>query len=160
DRFLAARAKLNHTDLKNPRSLELLVKTFSISQALSDALVHSPELFDWLLSNGALDAPKEKSTLTRELVALLAESTRDSALRAQHLSILRRFKRRELLRIGVRDLMNLASLEETTLEVSNLADVCVNQIYRLAYDDLVRQFGTPMFQVDENGKPHRADFCV
>src|SRR5947208_2307310 len=38
DRFLAARAKTSHSDFKNPRDLELLVKTFSISQALSDAL--------------------------------------------------------------------------------------------------------------------------
>src|SRR5689334_6880537 len=45
DRFLAARGKLNHINFKNPRSLELLVKTFSISQALSDALVNAPELF-------------------------------------------------------------------------------------------------------------------
>ncbi|MSR64871.1 MAG: bifunctional [glutamate--ammonia ligase]-adenylyl-L-tyrosine phosphorylase/[glutamate--ammonia-ligase] adenylyltransferase [Verrucomicrobiae bacterium] len=154
ERFLTARD--TGKGKTPPLPLELLVRVFSISQALSNVLVHWPELADWLSAKGTLDKPKEKPALARELKVCLEPRTENREPRTE----VRRFKRRELLRIGVRDLMNLASLEETTLEVSNLADVCVSQIHRLAYDDLVRQFGTPMFQIDENSKPHRADFCV
>jgi len=156
ERFLSADAR---PDLKQPRALELLVRTFSVSQALAEALIRSPELLGWLLGNGALDAPKEKGALGRELRASLEPATDNRGPRTDPQALVRRFKRRELLRIGARDLMGLASLEETTGEMSNLADVCVSQVYQLAYDELVKRFGTPMFE-SEGGKPHRAEFAV
>jgi glutamate-ammonia-ligase adenylyltransferase len=154
ERFLTARPQ---QDFKEAISLDLLARTFSISQALSDVLVRSPDSLDRILAKGALDAPKDKAMLARELNDTL--SAQSSVLSPQSLSCIRRFKRRELLRIGVRDLMNRASLEETTLEVSNLADVCVNAIYRLALDDLVKRHGTPMFE-SADGENLPAGFAV
>src|SRR5256885_15488209 len=43
-RFLSARPSLDPGFFKQPLAVEMLVKTFSVSQALSDLLIRSPEL--------------------------------------------------------------------------------------------------------------------
>ena len=48
--------------------------------------------------------------------------------------MVRRFRRRETLRIGARDLIGLATVEETTLELSNLADVCLQAVFEIAVE--------------------------
>lgn len=157
ERFLANCSAELLPVLQRPLAVELLVRTFSVSQALAGVLIREPSLLEWLLSTPIIDTAKEKSALGRELSAELR--ARSSALSPQSLGVVRRFKRRELLRIGVRDLMARASLEETTLEVSNLADVCVSEIYRMAWADLVQKHGVPTYEMEE-GKPLRAEFCV
>src|ERR1051325_4103918 len=157
ERFFSARTP-ERDSFESPAALELLVRAFSVSLAFSDALVRSPELFDWLLAQGTLDRPKDKATLALELAAFACPG-KAAVLDAQFLSQVRRFKSRELLRIGVRDLMSRASLEETTLEVSHLADVCVAQIYELAFRDLATRYGLP-FHEAESDRALRADFAV
>src|ERR1051326_8455363 len=58
ERFLSARD--TGKGKTPPLPLELLVRVFSISQALSDVLVRSPELADWLSVKSTLDVPKDK----------------------------------------------------------------------------------------------------
>jgi len=59
---------------------------------------------------------------------------------AQKYDAIRRFRRRETLRIGARDLTGGATVEETTLELSNLADVCLQSVFEIALGSLRAQY--------------------
>ena len=65
-------------------------------------------------------------------------------------SLLRRFKKREYIRIGLRDLLGRADLVETVRDISNLADVCLQIAYEKANMDLKNKYGIPYYE-DENG---------
>ena len=122
-----------------PDRLDLLVKVFAHSQALSDTLAHNAAYFHFLIAPATLRAPRSKASLTAELARLLLPERQ-----AQNkYDVIRHFRRREMLRIGVRDLTGLAPVEETTLELSNLADVCLQAVYAIAFEKLCREFKTP-----------------
>ena len=56
---------------------------------------------------------------------------------------LARFRRRQLLRIVLRDVLGVAGLAEITEELSNLADAILNVAYRRIRDDFVARHGEP-----------------
>lgn len=60
------------------------------------------------------------------------------------LDALRRFRRREMLRIGVRDLLRLATVPETTGSLSDLACLLIHAAYEIVDSDLRQQYGVPM----------------
>jgi [glutamine synthetase] adenylyltransferase / [glutamine synthetase]-adenylyl-L-tyrosine phosphorylase len=111
-----------------PDRMDLLVKVFAHSQALSDTLARNAAYFHFLIAPETLKAPREKKWLTAELARLLLPAR----VPAEKYDVVRRFRRRETLRVGVRDLIGLAPVEETTLELSNLADVCLQAVYEIA----------------------------
>ncbi|HWI41765.1 MAG TPA: bifunctional [glutamate--ammonia ligase]-adenylyl-L-tyrosine phosphorylase/[glutamate--ammonia-ligase] adenylyltransferase, partial [Verrucomicrobiae bacterium] len=71
------------------------------------------------------------------------------------LPLLRRFKYREVLRIGARDLNGLAPLEEVTAELAALASSTLQVAYEGALRHLTREYGTPL---EEDGTP--AEFTI
>src|SRR6185369_8642824 len=54
-----------------------------------------------------------------------------------------RFRRRQILRIMIRDVMGLGTLPEITAELTAVADVIVESAYKRIYQDLVLQHGPP-----------------
>jgi len=144
---------LYHYLLDAPEALELLVRVFVHSQALSDTLARNAEYFHFLISPETLRAPRSKAWLHAELTRLMLASR----VPTEKYDIIRRFRRRETLRIGARDLIGRATVEETTLELSNLADVCLQAVFEIARDTLAAQFKlpretTPAFTVIGMGK--------
>ncbi len=121
-----------------PDRLDLLVKVFAHSQALSDTLARNAAYFHFLIAPATLKAPRSKAWLTAELNRLLLPERQAK----NKYDVIRHFRRREMLRIGVRDLTDLAPVEETTLELSNLADVCLQAVYAIAFEKLCREFKT------------------
>ena len=61
-----------------------------------------------------------------------------------------RFRRRELLRIFLRDIRRLATIAEITEEISNLADAILENALRIARQEIDNRFGLPL-EVDEKG---------
>jgi glutamate-ammonia-ligase adenylyltransferase len=61
-------------------------------------------------------------------------------------SVLRRFKYAEVLRIAARDLNGLASLEEVTGELADLASVSLQIAYEVCRRLLVREHGAPLMR--------------
>ena len=59
------------------------------------------------------------------------------------LNALRRVKRRELCRIGLRDLLGDADLVTTTQELSELADACLAQACAMVEPALRERYGRP-----------------
>jgi glutamate-ammonia-ligase adenylyltransferase len=123
----------------DPRGVSDLAAVFAASQFFADTLVRWPHLTVLLFDRDQLLAPKSRKRLGGELRdALGVYETLDGALDS-----LRAFKRRELLRIGVRDLTGRADLPTTTAELSSVADVCVRAAYGLALEETSRVMGPP-----------------
>ncbi len=66
--------------------------------------------------------------------------------------LLRKFRRREMVRIAWRDLTGRADMVETTADLSHLADACIDGALNLLYDWQCKTRGTPM---SADGVPQR-----
>ncbi len=127
---------LYHYLLDAPEALDMLAGVFAHSQALSDTLARNAGYFHFLISPETLRAPRSQGWLHAELDRQLLASR----VLSEKYDIVRRFRRRETLRIGARDLVGRATVEETTLELANLADVCLEAVFEIALALLSAQF--------------------
>lgn len=100
----------------NPKALELLLKIFDRSQFYTELLLARPELFEEAARSGTLDFRKKSEEYIREMAML----TGDPALES------RRYRRAELLRIFLRDILGLDELHIIQREYSALARACLD----------------------------------
>jgi [glutamine synthetase] adenylyltransferase / [glutamine synthetase]-adenylyl-L-tyrosine phosphorylase len=135
----------------------ILCALFSGSQALSGWLIVHPELLVNLTLE-LLQHPCQPQGLKRELAGWLTTLS-DVATHPAAFERLRQFKQREMLRIGARDLARLANVREITLELSNVADVCLDAVLQLCAAQLNARLGRPYHQ-DAKGRWQRTGFCV
>jgi len=145
--------KILYTFLRDiPALIAVLVTVCGSSQYLADTLIRNPEYFEWLMEPDIINHPKERDVMYKELSQMvngLAETHRPYPL-DKKLDAMRRYKRRETLRIGLRDLLGDADVETTTLELSNLADVSLQIACELAEAELTPKLGEP--QASEGGR--------
>ncbi len=123
------------------RSRELIhyaLAVFGHSQFLGETLLHNPDLLLSLRREGALDRSRSREEF-REYFARLRSRSFDSDISL----LLARFKRREYVRIMLRDVLGIATLAETTAEISALADVVIEEALREAESALRERYGVP-----------------
>lgn len=123
-----------------PRMLDLVCAIFGNSDSLAFTLVRDPLLLYWLAQQNVLSTAPTRAGMERTIRQSL-ESVIATELK---LDGLRRFHRREMLRIGVRDLLRLADVVETTASLSDLAAVLIHAAYRIVDSDLRTRHGIPM----------------
>jgi glutamate-ammonia-ligase adenylyltransferase len=117
----AARSASLVTTLRDaPAAAQRACVLLGSSRVVGDALRRQPEFVDQLDDPDAL-AEKARRELVDEVRDTLEWRGDDDQRREG----LRRFKRRELLRIATRDVLGLASLEATGRELSALAEACL-----------------------------------
>jgi glutamate-ammonia-ligase adenylyltransferase len=133
---------------ENPRTTEVLVQLFSTSQHFSELLIRDPALLDWLQREAE---PRARDALIDDLWDELKTSGDEDAERLA----IRRFRQREMLRIGYDDIVKGLPLEVTALDLSYLAEACVEGACRLARRHAERRHGLPR---GHDGKP--AQFVV
>jgi glutamate-ammonia-ligase adenylyltransferase len=147
-------ADLSRLDSESARILAAL---FSGSNALGAVLVAHPEWLS-LLSPEASRFPRRKEGLLGELSTAL-----DPLLERREfepaLNQLRQFKQSQMLRVGARDLARLGSIEEITRELSDIADVCLEHVWKICFARLTERHGIPRHQ-DAEGKWHETPGCV
>ncbi|MDP8262795.1 MAG: bifunctional [glutamate--ammonia ligase]-adenylyl-L-tyrosine phosphorylase/[glutamate--ammonia-ligase] adenylyltransferase [Candidatus Ancaeobacter aquaticus] len=136
-------------------SVRILIKLLGTSQFLSDALIRNPEYFDWMTDKEVLSLVGDRTALISDIEeSVLIFNDYDSRLNS-----LRRFKRREMLRIGVKDILGMSRVEETVKELSNIGDAVLTAAYRISHDVLYKKYGTPKETNSDN--PERdASFAV
>ncbi|MFZ0640597.1 MAG: hypothetical protein WA020_01545 [Candidatus Acidiferrales bacterium] len=141
----------------HPAALHYLLSLFSYSRFLSESLVQEPELILWLDRRG----PNEGLERMKSRDDILEDCYRFStmAFDLPPAVFLARFKRREYLRITLRDVLNLASLSDTCLELSNLADVLIERALRLCAQRLENSYGIPQWS-DDTGHSQAARMTV
>lgn len=139
------RRSLYHLLRDAPHIIRPVILTFGASTYLSEILIRTPEYFYDIIDPNVMETQKTPEMMYQEL----KQSISRFASVEQKLRILRRYKRRETLRIGLRDLLKVADVETTTLELSNLAEAALQHCYEIGRDQVMKpKFGTPL---DEEG---------
>jgi glutamate-ammonia-ligase adenylyltransferase len=120
-------------DFETHRLLQqILLELSSQSQFLADILVRNPELFRWLTSSNVLTITKTRENYVAEASDAIKLFQRSE----KKLDSLKRFQRRELLRIGARQILKEADVATTSGELSALADAIAESILGMAYDQM------------------------
>jgi glutamate-ammonia-ligase adenylyltransferase len=133
---LGAKAVLWELFSFNPPSLTLYVDLCAWSEFLSEILIRNPGMIDELLDSLVLNQPRTLAELREELAGLCRGA-------ADPDPILHSFKDKELLRIGVRDILGKETIRETTAALSDLAEAILGEIAALQYPPLLTRFGIP-----------------
>ncbi|MDE0636733.1 MAG: hypothetical protein OXI43_12920 [Candidatus Poribacteria bacterium] len=124
-----------------PFLMPTVMLSFGASSYLSDILIRNPIYFYDIIDASVMDTPKTRERMFGELAMTLGRY-RDVD---QKLRIIRRYKRRESLRIALRDLLQVAAVETTTLEMSNLAEATLQHCYEIGCAQIMMpKFGTPL----------------
>ena len=140
ERFLsAARSPLSVAALfeRDKEALPTLLQIFSTSQYLSDTLVTDASAYE--LVRATQGQPVSRELLTDEIVREVEALGESDAVRAA----LRRFKRRETLRIAYGDIIRGQSVETVTRQISYLADATAEAALRYARPALEAKHGVP-----------------
>ncbi len=116
-----------------------LHKVWEASDYVVQSCLRSPDLLPTLVESGDLARPLDEGETLSRLAAELGSVQDEAGLH----SALRRFRRREMVRIIWRDLAGKAPLAETMGDLSDLADACVTQSVDLLYGWAVARQGTP-----------------
>ena len=145
DSFISAygaRATLFELWNSNPHLFELLLLLFDRSEFLAETAIRVPDLVDELVISGRLRQRKSAADILRDLRHGLADA--DQRL------WLRRYHQAEQMRIGLRDILDLAAGEQVFGEISALADACL----QYAVDVTLRKhrLRTPPFVIVGLGK--------
>ncbi|MFN0141019.1 MAG: hypothetical protein ACKVQW_13155 [Pyrinomonadaceae bacterium] len=140
--------------VSQPAVLSDALTLASFSPLLAVTMLQHPEYLSWL-------ARKRKDSgvrSTEEILESLAQfALTNSTIEPQVLFA--RFRRRELLRIFLRDIRRLATVPEITEEISNLADAILTSALEHARREMDNRYGRPQF-VDNKGRRASAEFCV
>ena len=118
-------------------ALRYALTVFSYSHFLADSVIRFPE---WIVDIAAA-RDLHRGFLAEQYEELLAESLPGNGLpRPVHLAL---FRRRQLLRILLRDVLQYADVSETTEDLSNLADAIVNATWQAVRRELANHRGAP-----------------
>ncbi len=115
-----------------------LLHLFSVSSICAARLTNEPEILIWL---GNPEVCQTVRGYGRMLADLRALSSGDVA--RNHFHALRRWKGREMTRIALREVANAAPIEETTIELSQLAEICLTQVFEHWNRELRKRLGSP-----------------
>ncbi|MGH2735843.1 MAG: bifunctional [glutamine synthetase] adenylyltransferase/[glutamine synthetase]-adenylyl-L-tyrosine phosphorylase [Actinomycetota bacterium] len=104
----------------NPPGLEFLARVLGSGRILGDLLAHVPEELMTIADPRGPGKPKDRSRLVKEASASLG--WREPERRSDGL---RRFKRREMLRVALSDLAGVADVVEVGAGLADVADACI-----------------------------------
>ena len=113
-------------------------RVLAASDFVAESLSRNPQLLSALLARGDLTrrlAPGELAAGAPALTAAVAEGEAQS--------VLRRWRRHELVRIAWRDLAGWADLEETLADLTEFADTAIRTALGFARHGLVARYGEP-----------------
>ncbi|MBX5462566.1 MAG: bifunctional [glutamate--ammonia ligase]-adenylyl-L-tyrosine phosphorylase/[glutamate--ammonia-ligase] adenylyltransferase [Steroidobacteraceae bacterium] len=115
--------------------------------AASDFVAHSctrhPDLLISLLQDGDLQRSLTLADYASRAPSIVPDAATTPTADADFLAALRRWRRREMVRIAWRDLAGWAALEETLSDLSNFADTAIRTAYAYARALLVARYGEP-----------------
>lgn len=141
----AARQAEFHELLYTPFGLQALVAIFSTSRFLSREVEDHPAWLLEILQSGSLHRARLAEEMEEDLESWLGgmEGVPPAVRLAQ-------FRRKQVLRILLRDVLGFGGLAEITEELSHLADVLIHTAYRRLRQSLSLTHGAPL---DAAGRP-------
>ena len=121
-----------------------LLHLLAVSSICATRLTRNPETLLWLAQPGVCNASRSRAEMLAEVDALTSDSAVDNNFEA-----LRFWKGREMTRVAVRELAAVAPLEETTGELSLIAEICLRRVFEFWDAELRQRYGSP-----------KADFAI
>jgi glutamate-ammonia-ligase adenylyltransferase len=139
----------------NPMSLVEVVQQFplgetallhllAVSSVCAARLTRNPETLLWLAQHEVCLASRSRAQMLAEVHAQTSDSGVDNNFES-----LRFWKGREMTRVAVRELAAVAPLEETTGELSLIAEICLRRVLEFWDAALRQRYGSP-----------KADFAI
>ncbi len=139
---------------KNEALLSDILTLSSFSPLLATDILQNPNYISWLEQQKQSTKVREKDELLESLARFaLTNSQVDTNV------MLSRFRKRELIRIYLKDIRGLGTIAEITEEISNLADAILEHALSRSTQELDNRYGMPL-ETDEKGKETRAKSCV
>src|SRR5213079_3124047 len=127
---------------------------FGHGRFLAETLIQNTDLLQSFLREKNLDR-----SLSREEFHESLARFRSRSFETDNSFLLARFKRREYVRIMLRDVLKIAPLAETTAEISALSDVLIEEALREAESAMERRFRLPQ-SLDAEGRSLTTPFAV
>jgi glutamate-ammonia-ligase adenylyltransferase len=121
----------------SPQALEILIRSLGGSSYMAEILIRNPQLFYWVCDPQILGRARRKREIQRDLLGTI----RVLPAEQQRLDYLRFIKRREMLHIGVRDLLRIATVQETWTSLSVLAEALVSCAHAICESALRSELG-------------------
>jgi [glutamine synthetase] adenylyltransferase / [glutamine synthetase]-adenylyl-L-tyrosine phosphorylase len=115
-----------------------LLHLIAVSSICSARLVRHPKILLWLRRPEICAVPRTYGEMLADLHAIEGDS-----ISAENFRTLRFWKGREMLRIALREVVEAAPLEETALELSLLAEICLREVYQYWNAELRSRRGGP-----------------
>src|ERR1017187_2047272 len=123
----------------SPAALRYAINLFSYSTFLSEAVLGNPERLLQVANSGSFYRALRVEDYERRLFEFLGKDAQGVPSAVD----LARFRRQQLLRIVLRDVLGVATLPEVTKELSNLADAILDLAYRRTRARFVTRHGEP-----------------
>ncbi|HXJ95616.1 MAG TPA: hypothetical protein VMT20_22460 [Terriglobia bacterium] len=139
---------------RGPAALTYLVAAFGFGGLLAEAFLAEPGLATQFARDRNFTRLRSRESLLEDYARF---ATTQSGLEPAEL--LARFKRRNYVRIGLKDVLGLATLAETTLELSWLADVILTEALLDADQELAKRYGQPQYR-DAQGRVVHSGFSI
>jgi glutamate-ammonia-ligase adenylyltransferase len=155
DRLLDAAPHCLTEDLaRRPNLIHYAMLVFGHSAWLGETLIQNSDLLRELGSEGGLERSFSREEFQGEFTRI---QTQTPALDLAE--SLARFKKRQYVRILVRDMLGIAGLAETTEETSALSDALLDEALSAVQAELQGQFGIAQ-RTDEGGRFHTSRFAI
>ena len=119
--------------LQYPHYVEILTAISNNSNYLTDILVRNPEYFYWIVNPSTLELKLDEKYFTETVKKTLSGFKSFNG----KVNALRNLKRKEILRIGIKDILKNAALKEITNELSVLARTISSELIRLCYSEIL-----------------------
>jgi [glutamine synthetase] adenylyltransferase / [glutamine synthetase]-adenylyl-L-tyrosine phosphorylase len=122
--------------IKYPHHIEILISIASNSNYLSDILVINPEYLYMVVDSSMLESKLDQTTFSEEVEERISRSVSlDAKTHA-----LNSLKRREILRIGLKDIFGQAEVREITSELSILANTLTENLFNSCYQFILNKY--------------------
>lgn len=125
---------------KDTAFLESLCRVWAVSEYVAVSSTRQPDLLLDLLHSGDLNRSYDADACSLSL----GQQIQNTVTNAENLGqCLRHFRQREMLRIAWRDIAGLADVNETMVDLSALADACIQLALSWLFEQLSGELGVP-----------------
>jgi glutamate-ammonia-ligase adenylyltransferase len=132
---------------QNPKAMEILARIGAESEALSNSFLKHPEYIDELMDPSAMSSTKGVEEMVKELL----ERIKGHGSLQDRMRELRIYKKKEMLRIGMKDIGGMAGIEEVMEEISDLGEASV-RVSLLLCSELMGKDPSNGFSIIAHGK--------
>src|SRR5881392_2219589 len=116
-----------------------LLHLLAVSSICAARLRRNPEALLWLHQSETCLETRDYGEMFNDLLTLAG-----NPIAAENFAVLRFWKGREMTRVALRELANVAPLEETTGELSQIAEICILRVFEHWDGELRKHHGSPM----------------